>query len=388
LKLSSEFRLVAASCRWPPSPARTAAIEAAAASVSDWDLVRRIAGRHRVEGLTWQALRESKVAVPEEASTPLRAAAERIGRQNLSLAAESLRLRRALEGAGVAPLFVKGVTLGALAYGSIGPKMGWDIDLLVLPAQVEAAAAALEAAGYSLTLPSGPGARRRLGFWHVHAKESVWVSAARGAHVELHTALTDNPRLLGGVGPFSPAREVEVAKGMSLPTLGTDELFAYLCVHGASSAWFRLKWIADVAALIGAAGEAEVERLYRRSQALGAGRASAQALLLARTLFETPLSPALQAELRSDRVNRWLLTVALRKLAGRAGVREVDSTPLGTATIHLMQLGLLPGLRFKLSEAARQLASPADRMAVNLPRPLAFLYPFVFAARRLAGRAP
>ena len=35
----------------------------------------------------------------------------------------------------------------------------------------------------------------------------------------------------------------------------------------------------------------------------------------------------------------------------------------GTATIHLMQFGLLPGLRFKLGELGRQLVDPADRVA-------------------------
>lgn len=43
---------------------------------------------------------------------------------------------------------------------------------------------------------------------------------------------------------------VEVACGIELPTLARDEPSAHLCVHGASSAWFRLKWITDLAALI------------------------------------------------------------------------------------------------------------------------------------------
>ena len=174
---------------------------------------------------------------------------------------------------------------------------------------------------------------------------------------------------------------------MRLPTLERDFLFAYLCVHGASSAWFRLKWIADLAALISGDDEAEVERLYRRSQEIGAGRAAAQALLLCERVLATPVPPVLAAELRSHRINRWLLAVALRKLAGRTLTAELDETLLGTGTLHLMQFALLPGLRFKYAELRRRLVNPADRIAVPLPKALGFLYPLVAMSRRLGRRA-
>ncbi|HEX8126832.1 MAG TPA: nucleotidyltransferase family protein [Allosphingosinicella sp.] len=382
-----EFELVAACCRWPPSPARDAAVLDAAAG-ADWTLVARIARRHRIEGLVWNALRQSGAPLPAEVADGLRAAADRIARQNLLLAAESLRLSASLDRAGIRHLFVKGISLGVLAYGSIGPKMGWDIDLLVAIESVEKAAEALESDGYRLVLPGGPKGRERLGLWHRHWKESVWVSPKGGLTVELHSRLSDNAVLLPGVGLDSPSQRVEVSKGRFLETLCTDELFAYLCVHGASSAWFRMKWIADLGALIGDCPPQEVERLYRRSQTLGAGRAAAQALLLCERLFATNLSPALGQELRSDRINRWLVSIALRKLAGRTLTAELDQKLLGTGTIHLMQFALLPGLAFKYAELRRRLVSPADRISVQLPGPLRFLYPLVAISRRLGRRTP
>ena len=386
MHLPREFQLVAACCRWPPSPARDQAVRAAADSV-DWALVARIAERHRVEGFVWNALRQAGLAFPAEVGERLQAAAARITRQNLILTGESLRLSALLDRAEVRHHFVKGVTLGVLAYGSIGPKMGWDIDLLVPLESLEEAASALASAGYRLLLPKGPKARERLGLWHRHWKESVWAMPGGKLTVELHTRLNDNPMLLPGVGPDSPGRQVEVSKGKFLATLPADELFAYLCVHGASSAWFRLKWIADVGALLGACPPEEIERLYRRALALGAGRAPAQALLLCERLFATPLPPALSAELRSGRVNRWLLAIGLRKLAGRTMTAELNERLLGTGTIHLMQFALLPGLKFKYAELRRQLVNPADRIAVPLPRALGFLYPLVALSRRLGRRA-
>jgi hypothetical protein len=383
--LPREFQLVAACCRWPPSPERDEAVIAAAQGL-DWTLVSRIAERHRVQGLVWNALRESGAPLPAEVGDRLRAAAARIVRQNLELTAESLRLTALFGEAQIPHLFVKGISLGVLAYGSIGPKMGWDIDLLVPLDSLEPAAAALESAGYRLSLPNGPKARGRLGLWHRHWKESVWASADGRLTVELHTRLNDNPMLLPGLACDSPSQQVEVSKGKSLPTLRTDELFAYLCTHGASSAWFRLKWIADVGALLGARPPEEIERLYRRARQLGAGRAPAQALLLCERLFATPLGPALAAELRSDRINRWLLAIALRKLAGRTLTAEPNDKLLGTGTVHLMQFALLPGLKFKYAELRRQLVNPADRIAVPLPRALGFLYPLVAMSRRLRLR--
>jgi hypothetical protein len=378
-----EFELAAACCRWPPSPDRDRAVAEAAAR-GDWLLFERVAARHRIEGLAWEALRRARVAVPEATASALRAAAASVALQNLELARESARLRQAMEEAGARPIFVKGVTLAILAYGSLGLKKGWDIDLLVPPGEVEQAATALDKCGYRLAIPAGQGARSRLADWHVHWKESVWTDGR--SHVELHSRLSDNPEVLRGVGPDSPTEEVEVAPGLKLPTLQREALFAYLCVHGASSAWFRLKWIADVGALLGEAGEAEIERLYERSQALGAGRSAAQALLLCARLFGTPLPPRLEETLRTDRLNRWLLAVALRKLAGRTAVAELEEVRLGTATIHLMQLALLPGLRFKLGEFARQLVGPYDRLSVDLPPRLRFLYPAVAITRRALRR--
>jgi hypothetical protein len=171
-----------------------------------------------------------------------------------------------------------------------------------------------------------------------------------------------------------------------LPTLATEPLFAYLAIHGASSAWFRLKWIADVGALLATVPRDGIEPLYRSALALGAGRAAALALLLCHRLFDSPVPPGLLSELRRERTTRWLLTLSLRKLAGRAEARELEATPLGTATIHFLQLGLQKGVGFKLGELRRQMVSPYDRIAVPLPRALTFLYPGVFILRRVRDK--
>ena len=173
--------------------------------------------------------------------------------------------------------------------------------------------------------------------------------------IDLHTRLADNLQLIPDIDVRSPLQWVEVAKGISLPTLGPHHLFAYLAVHGASSAWFRLKWIADFAALVGSYPPAEIEHLWARSQDLGAGRAADQALLLADSLFGSlEASGDLKQRLLRDRASKRLFKAALNELSGRAEPIEPTSRTLGTATIHWTQLLLLPGIEFKIAELLRQ----------------------------------
>ena len=380
-RITAEFDLAAACCRWPPSEGRNQRVAAACANVR-WPLFRRIAKRHRIEGLVWHGLRQARAEVPAAVHQAFAAAARRIARQNLEHAAESLRLRRLFEADGTRIVFLKGVTLGALAYGNIAVKTAADIDVIVPRDSIEAAAALLEQAGYTLHLPDSS-LRCRLRCWHRYWKESVWHNRTSGIIVELHSDLADDRMLVSNIDPFANPREVSVATGISLPTLPHDELFAYLCVHGASSAWFRLKWVADFAALLSSSETSEIERLYRRSQELGAGRAAAQALLLTKQLFGTKIGERLGGELGSNRINRWLVGGALRTLAGGTLITEVRQKRLGTVFIHLTQFGLLPGARYKFRQLWRQLVTPFDRLALPLPRPLHFLYPFVSFMRRV-----
>lgn len=320
----------------------------------DWTLFLRLVQFHRVQGLVARGLPTAR-AVPQTISDSIGADALRIAAANLRASLECGRLVESSNDAGIDPLFVKGLTLGALAYGNPAIKFAVDIDILVRDAELETAAELLQREGYRLEEPPGPYSAERLRAWHEPGKESTWVRDEPWSVVDLHTRLSDNPRLISTIGPDSPRQLVEVAKGIELPTLQEEELFAYLCVHGASSAWFRLKWIADLAALLHRKTAEEVARLHRRSRELGAGRAADQALLLADVLFGTlSHNRGLRSKLQADRISRWLCRQALRQLAGRSEPVEPTARLGGTARIHLTQFLLMPGLGFKASELVRQ----------------------------------
>lgn len=391
LALSNEFRLALACCRWPRSQGRDAAVAGAVAAGIDWARFLRIVRRQRVEGFARDALVHAEVAVPADVSDALASTAGAIAMRSLAFAAEAVRLGALFDAAGIAFLFVKGVTLAKLAYGEIGLKQAFDIDMAVPPELVGESCALLAGAGYVRSLPGPEISEEHFRAWMRLSKDSEWRHDGKGAVVELHARLTNNKLLLPGLGARSARQWVEIAPGKRLPTLQTDELFAYLCVHGAAHAWSRIKWLVDVAALLSHADEAEIARLYRESVRLGAGRCAAQALLLCADLFGTSVGGALRRELERDRATRWLVGVALKTMAGKYADVEYDESMLGTVPIQLSHFAFMPGWRYKSAELGRKLGSPHDRMLVPLPRALHFLYPLLLVPlwlwrRRAAAR--
>jgi hypothetical protein len=347
---SAEFRLCVECCRWAFAQDNAARIDELGGAV-DWTEFVQVARFHRVPGLVWSGLRALDAKFPPEAERALSADSERIAATNLRAAVEMSELHGALRAAGVRSLFVKGLTLAALAYPKPLLKMGWDIDLLVAETQVDQAAAVLGERGYRRMIPAESA---ELGAWHVRHKESLWSKPDERLHVELHTRLTENRRLVPTVGLESPAQQVELVSGIALPTLADEELFAYLAVHGASSAWFRLKWISDFAAFVSSRVGKDVARFYRCSQQLGSGRAAGQALLLADALFGILQdNHDLAQQIASDGATRRLAGAALKLVSGEP--REPTERRFGTFTIHWTQFLLLPGLAYK-SDQLRGLA--------------------------------
>ena len=300
----------------------------------------------------WNALAPFATTIPKHAAQDLSTDARWIAATNLAIARECTELKKSFAMQHAELLFLKGLTVAALAYRSPMLKMGWDIDVLIDPLDLGSAVETLIARGFVLTLPSTPA---KLRSWHSHSKESVW-SRPDGLHLELHTALADSSTLISALDVNSNSQEVEILPGHSLPTLAKDELFTYLCVHGASSAWFRLKWITDLAALLHQQTPVEVERLYRRSLELGAYRASAQALLLADILYGSLEGTSLRNELDQKWINRALALLAFGQVLNRDAV-DPTSQFLGTWRIHLNQLSIGGSLIFALQDICRQIAS-------------------------------
>lgn len=349
-----EFELLVESCRRCFIGEQSIASPALLDSPIDWSVFLKLVRRHRVQGLAWEGLLQLGRPMPEHVAEQLESAATSVAEQNLRIAVESAGLLSDFSEQNLPLLFFKGLPLGALAYRPPLLKMGWDIDLLIAPEHLSSAAGLLTRRGYTPSIPHAAPESVELLRWHQRHKESVWHQREGNFHLDLHTRSSDNDSLIPEITVHSPAQIVPVLPGIELPALALDELFAYLTVHGASSAWFRLKWLADFAALLSQLSPQEVDRLYRESQRLQAGRAAGLALLLADRVFGIALRDALRMVLRRDRATILIESTAYRQLLAD---REPTERLWGTLPIHLSQFALLPGLGFKAKELRVQVGS-------------------------------
>jgi hypothetical protein len=388
--LSPELRLVVACCTWPPSAARAQAIRVVAEAGVDWDLVSALVERHRVRGLVYDGLRSCGAALPQAVERKLAEGAAKTARHSLFLASEALRLQDLFDRASVRAVFLKGTPLAKLAYGNIGIKQAWDIDVLVAPEDLMASCALLMAEGYRRLTPAPAVPDDLFLAWSRHANEVEFINDASRTHVELHWRVSRSATELSHVNARAPGRTVPVMGQRALRTLSDADHFSYLCMHGAHHAWFRLKWLADLAAWLKILPEETIGACYRQACAHHVGPSAAQALRLCEMLFGTVLPPALSASLAADAKTAKLVDFALAEIA------TVKEQPHGgdtlphriRSTFYLFQL--IP----RRADFARNLLSFAfradDLAVVQLPPALFLFYlplrPFLWLWRRVLHR--
>lgn len=371
--IPAEFALLKACCRWPPSAERDAGIRDAIKEGIRWSRFIKIVNHHRVWSLVRDGLGRAQTTLPPEIDSTLRFRQATIARQNLLMAADVVRIQRAFSQARLKLMFLKGQTLCLLAYGDLSLKHTLDIDILVAPADVRAAHNVLEELGYRATRPLRDLPDYRLGLLIAAGKELVMINDENGLMLELHWKLAYNRFLLKSIDVRSEAQLVHIGS-TSVSTLNHEELFVYLCAHGAQHAWARLKWLADAAALLTSSSPDTIVRLYRRAQNEGAGLCAGQCLLLSKHLLGLEIPQQLDQELRSCGTIQILQCVGLATLVSEVGENEAEGQTLSNWRILLLLFFIGRGWRYRIEELARYLVSPEDVLMIPLPRWLGWVY--------------
>jgi hypothetical protein len=323
-------------------------------------------------GLIHNGLTRVRSSVPPEIVREIDTTAATLIRENLEMARESLRLQRLFDDAQLPVLFIKGASLAMLAFGNLGLRANQDIDLLVSYETLPAATELMSRAGYRRFDPPSNISDAQLRQVMPLRKDLGFVHQATGLRTELHWRLFLNRHAMVESSIMTGSRIVSLGGSSGLRTLGQDDLFAYLCMHGALHWWNRLKWLADVNALLASTPDG-AERLVQSAEARGVGRPAAQALLLCRTLLQTPLPPSLTAMLnKSARACCWLKATALDAITSEDDPHEVR---FGTTRGSLSTVLLSRSWQYKLAELGVQLINQADVLTLPLPQSLRFLYP-------------
>jgi hypothetical protein len=333
--------------------------------------------RHQVVGVVHDGLMRARPAIPPGIAQAIGTQAAALVRQNLALAAEGVRLQRLFAEANVLVVFIKGAPLAMLAYGNLGLRQSKDLDLLVPAESVPAATALVERAGYRRFDPPAGISNAQLRLLVPMRRDFGYLHEESQVAVELHWRLFGNPHFMVEKSVIASSRIVQLTGAIGMRTLADEDLFAYLCAHGARHWWYQLKWLADVGALLAGISTDGVERLYRAAEARGVDRAAGQALLLCKRLLGTAIPEHLVAILRESATLRWLEATALRAMTAGNSELEPRQILFGTTRGSLSCFLLSRNWRYRLAELQMLATCETDILTLSLPKRLQFLYPIL-----------
>lgn len=358
--ITREMDLLLQCARHPQDATVRAAIQVQVGRGVDWDRLRLLMARHRVTGLVSRSLLEAGVSIPEPVRRDFQGERGRAVVRELRAAAEAARVIGALEQGGVRPLLLKGPGVSLQAFGTLGVRTNRDIDLLVSKAEVAVAAALIESAGYTRVEPGPEADDAAIKRWLVARKDMVY-RHPDGHCLELHWRLFDNPSLLSALDPGT--RQLVEANGMRFEVMEGRANLLYLCTHGAQHAWSRLKWLADVAALLRRLDGEELEALLDAARAHGVRPSVAQAMLLAERRLGLAIPARVSKLLARDFRARLLLFVADHCLCDGNG-RELEDQRHLRLLKNLSHYAIATGARYRRDEIRFDLF---DLEAAGLP---------------------
>ena len=153
-----------------------------------------------------------------------------------------------------------------------------------------------------------------------------------------------------------------------MPTLAGEDLALLLAGHGTKEGWRSLGWVVDFAMLVERVPDLDWARIHARARGNRSGDAVLLACVMANTLLDTPIPPALAGAIdRSRRVAK--LAVALVTRLHSARPEEIERKTLEDALLCDFPLDRLwAGVKLALAP------TPSDHRALPLPARLWPLY--------------
>ncbi|MDJ0642704.1 MAG: nucleotidyltransferase family protein [Erythrobacter sp.] len=379
IRRDKAFDLLVVCADWPRTDRQRARIHDAFASLGgDWDSFLGEVDRHQLTVHAFDSLRDAGIELPENLSRR----ADMARMRGLALSGEAVRMTDALKQAGIRAVVLKGPLLSQTLYGDPTVRQSVDLDLLVGWNDFRDARYALEEFGYSLLGNEPPWDDWRIDRWRRMAKDLTLVNRQKRFALELHHRLKSPAALLPDLG-LEQATHAETLAGRSLATFSTQDLFVYLCTHAATSLWDRLKWLADIRALLADKDVQEIERLQAHSQRNGTERCTALGLALCQRLWNQPLPSSLEELCKSDPELSRLIDAAWKRLRGPE--RHHSSFANSLQRRHLVHLRDDPAYRRAMSAEFFYDREILERF--KLPHALRGLYLFlrigVFMRRKL-----
>jgi hypothetical protein len=288
---------------------------------ADWTAIVERALHHGVASFVCRALVRSPAAAVAQIVDAAAGYLESAEQRGATALAQLADILDALERDGIAAIPFKGAVLGAMAHASASVRESRDIDVLVHRGDMSAAVASLRRLGYrpDETFPS----RITDACYESYGQDILFADGR--LPVEPHCAFA--PRALCARidmdGVWRRARPFDL-EGRQVCALSLEDTLLLACLHGSKEKWWRLLWVADVAALIHRHRDIDWEALLARASTAGIRRMVLLGVALARELFESSLPPGIASMIDEDRVCGALVAASVHHLfAADAAVGSV-----------------------------------------------------------------
>jgi hypothetical protein len=222
------------------------AIREAIGAGLDWMEFIRLVDRHRTPAISWAALgRIPGLEIPQPAKKELQKRSDASRMQAVKHCMHLAAVLKTFNRARIPVMAMKGPILSYELYGDLGLRQSHDLDLVVLPEDLAKAQDCLENMGWHLNCTYFPMTPRQ---WEEHWRMEYhlgFIYPHRDCHLELHWRdRWDTP----GQNNARWARSIpSVWQGCSHLAMNPIDQVLYLCSHGAEHAWFRAKWLGDLA---------------------------------------------------------------------------------------------------------------------------------------------
>jgi hypothetical protein len=263
-ELSLEGELFLAVCRTAsrPSVLRAWAEHSEGQSV-DWELVLRMAAKHRVMPLLHRHVQaELCDRVPKSWFRRLESRVASNSDRCQKLARELVRIQETLCEAKIESLVFKGTVLAERVYKDVTLRQGWDIDVLVRHDDRERSIDVLRRSGYEMV--------------RSYDQAIDFVHTENGTPLDLHWNLTPKyfPYQENIESFFDRAIETLTSAG-TVKTLCDEDLVAVLCLQIAKDAWERQQRfvyffkVVDLAEALSVLTDLDWEKLQLRAKQNG-----------------------------------------------------------------------------------------------------------------------
>jgi hypothetical protein len=257
-------------------------------SEDEWTAVIEAALRHGVAGLVCRSLMQLRSNVPADiasAASGYLARTEAAGARRLRDLFDVLDV---LADDGIAAITFKGPALGVLAHASPTLRPSRDIDLLFHRGDMARAVTSLRRLGYRARDSFSPAVMES--YYDTYGQ--VMLLANGRTPLEPHCAFA--PRAFAVDLDIEDLwqRAASIAIGdRSVLALSAEDALLTACIHGTKEKWWRLLWVADVAALVHRNRSLAYDAIAARAESVGALRMLLLGLALARQFFACDVPP-------------------------------------------------------------------------------------------------